>query len=402
MTPELRILHVLPVWAPAWQYGGPVRSVGRLCQALAARGVAVEVVTTTAGLPDWPAAATGVPLQRDGVTVTYYPVDRAAGPIRSRALLQALPLHLARNQLLHLSAVWQPLGPPVQRAAQRAGLPVIHSLRGALGPYSLSRGWWKKLPYYWLVERPCLRRAAALQVTSARERRECANPLLGLGSSPPLWLLPNPLEPEAFGSDPAQGLAWRVAHGIPAQEPLLLVCGRHHHKKGLDLLGPVLAALAPWPWRLALVGPDEDGSAAALQQQLIRAGLGERLLPLPLQSAEDLPQLFHGADLLLMPSRHENFGNVALEALACGCAVLLSDGVGVGVELPQVLAGQPWGAVLPRRAEAWRQWLAAWLGEALTQPQGQHRRVDPAALGGHYGASAVAAACEAFYRSLLR
>jgi hypothetical protein len=58
--------------------------------------------------------------------------------------------------------------------------------------------------------------------------------------------------------------------------------------------------------------------------------------------------------------------------------------------------------VLPRRAEAWRQWLAAWLGEALTQPQGQHRRVDPAALGGHYGASAVAAACEAFYRSLLR
>lgn len=397
MPNQLRILHALPVWAPAWQYGGPVRSVGRLCGALAERGIKVEVITTTAGLPDWPQAEIGVPLERDGITVTYYPEDQPGGAIRSRALLAALPKHLARNQLLHISALWQPLGPPLQRAAQRHGVPVVHSLRGALGPYSLSRGWWKKLPYYWLVERPCLKRAAALHTTSGRELRECNNPLLGLGALPPRWLLPNPLELAAFSFDPQQRLARRTSHQLKAKEPLFLVCGRHHHKKGLDLLAPVFKALAHLPWRFALVGPDEDGSAAALEQSLRRHGLGERLLRLPLQQAAELPALFAAADLLLMPSRHENFGNVALEALACGCPVLLSDGVGAGEELERFLATQPWGAVLPRRSHLWSHWLTAWLLNFAAKPL----RLDPQLLVDHYGSSAVAANCEALYRTLL-
>lgn len=397
MANQLCILHALPVWAPAWQYGGPVRSVGRLCGALADRGIKVEVITTTAGLPDWPQAETGVPLESDGITVTYYPEDQPGGAIRSRALLAALPKHLARNRLLHLSALWQPLGPPMQRAAQRLGVPVVHSLRGALGPYSLSRGWWKKLPYFWLVERPCLKRAAALHITSGREQRECNNPLLGLGGLPPRWLLPNPLELAAFGFDPQQRLAWRNAHQLKSNEPLLLVCGRHHHKKGLDLLTPVFSALTDLPWRFALVGPDEDGSAAALEQSLRRNGLGERILRFPLQQAAELPALFAAADLLLMPSRHENFGNVALEALACGCPVLLSNGVGAGEELERLLATQPWGAVLPRRSHLWSQWLANWLIDFSIKPL----RLDPQLLVDHYGGNAVAANCEALYRSIL-
>ena len=91
----MRVVHVLPVWEPAWQYGGPIHSVGRLCDGLAASGVTVEVLTTTAGLPDWPPGRTGVPLTIRGVSVTYYPVDRhGPGPIRSRALLAALPQRL--------------------------------------------------------------------------------------------------------------------------------------------------------------------------------------------------------------------------------------------------------------------------------------------------------------------
>ena len=156
----MRLLHFLPVYAPAWQFGGPVLSVSRLCEGLAAAGAEVEVITTNAGLPDWPAEQLGVPVWQQGVRVVRYPVDRATGAIRSRALEAALPFHLARAELLHLSAVWQPLGLPVQRAAHRAGVPVVHSLRGALGPYGLGRGWWKKWPYFLLRERPLLQRAA--------------------------------------------------------------------------------------------------------------------------------------------------------------------------------------------------------------------------------------------------
>ena len=401
---ELRILHALPVWEPAWQFGGPVRSVARLCEALAARGINIEVVTTTAGLPHWPAIKTGIPLQQAGVTVTYYPVNKQAKTISSRALLNALPMHLARNQLLHLSAVWQPLGLPMQLAAHRAGVPVIHSLRGALGPYSLGQGWWKKIPYYWLFERPYLIQAAALHVTSNRERRETKNPLLGLNNKVSLWQLPNLLDFSNFILEPIKAKLMRqqkrLQLGVSTSEALFLICGRHHHKKGLDLLEPVLSGLKDLRWKLVIVGPDEDGSAATLEANMHKSGLGERLVRLPLQPAEELPALFVAADLLLMPSRHENFGNVALEALACGCPVLVSDAVAVAEELPALLAAEPWGAVLPRQARLWQNWLYFWLQEWHSNPI--HQRVSSLALHGTYGPNAVAEACEQFYMSLLR
>ena len=101
-----------------------------------------------------------------------------------------------------------------------------------------------------------------------------------------------------------------------------------------------------------------------------------------------------------MPSRHENFGNVALEALACGCPVLVSDAVAVAEELPALLAAEAWGAVLPREARLWQNWLYFWLQEWHSKPI--HQRVSSLALQSTYGPNAVAEACEQFYMSLLR
>ena len=40
-----------------------------------------------------------------------------------------------------------------------------------------------------------------------------------------------------------------------------------------------------------------------------------------------------GCRCFLLPSRHENFGNVVIEALACGCSLIISDKVGVAADL---------------------------------------------------------------------
>jgi glycosyltransferase involved in cell wall biosynthesis len=294
-----------------------------------------------------------VPVWQQGVRVLRYPVDRATGPIRSRALEAALPSHLARAQLLHLSAIWQPLGVPVQRAAHRVGVPVVHSLRGALGPYGLGRGWWKKWPYFLLRERPLLQRAAALHCTSRQEVEE----LRGLGLKPRRWILPNPLDLSALRCDPALGRAWRTRHGLPQGEPLLLIAGRRHHTNGLDLLPGVLAALADRPWRLAVIGNDDDGSGRRLRQGLERRGLSGRCLWLPALPAAELLGPYNAADLLLLPSRHENFGNVVIEAMACGCGALVTPRVGVGGDG----AALPGLQVVERRREDWIQALEGWL-----------------------------------------
>ena len=168
----MRILHAIPVYAPAWQFGGPVLSVSRLCEALVEEGVDIEVITTNMGIPGLEEERIVKTTQRNGVQVTYFPVEPGRRIIRSKSLVQSIPSFMDRADILHLNAIWQPLGIPIQRAALMRDVPTLHSLRGALGPYSFKRGWWKKIPYYILKERPLLQRCAGLHVTSQQEQPE--------------------------------------------------------------------------------------------------------------------------------------------------------------------------------------------------------------------------------------
>ena len=388
----MRILHAMPVYAPAWQFGGPVLSVSRLCEGLAQQGVDVQVITTNAGLPELPSEQLGRPLLRGDVQVTYFPADHAIGPIRSRAMEAALPNVMAQADLVHLSAIWQPLGIPTQKAALAHDVPTLHSLRGALGPYSFKRGWWKKIPYYLLRERPLLQQAAGLHVTSQQERKE----LRYLGLKAPRYLLPNPMDLSQLQPDGGQRQQWRQQLGIHKEERLLLICGRQHHKKGLDLLPGVLEACKQHPWRLLLVGADDDGSDTDLHKALRKDGLGQRLLTLPTLPANELGGIYNAADLLLLPSRHENFGNVVIEALACGCAVAISDRTGVAGDL---LAAAPadYGIVLPRRGQNWVNWLEGWFCEPLARTQAA-----TAWVAEHYSQEAVAKKAIELYQQILQ
>jgi glycosyltransferase involved in cell wall biosynthesis len=268
-------------------------------------------------------------------------------------------------------------------------VPVVHSLRGALGPYGLGRGWWKKWPYFMLRERPLLQRAVALHCTSRQEVEE----LRGLGLRARRWILPNPLDLAALRCDPERGRAWRHQQGVQEGAPLLLIAGRQHHKKGLDLLPAVLGALADRPWELVVIGNDDDGSGARLRRALERRGLGPRCHWLPSLPASTLVAPYNAADLLLLPSRHENFGNVVVEALACGCGAMVTPGVGVGGE-----SGEgPGLRVVPRRAGAWIDALGRWLGQPRRPGEAAAR-----AVAGRYSSRAVAEQALQGYEEILR
>jgi len=325
----MRVLHFLPVYAPAWRFGGPVLSVSRLCEGLAAEGVDVRVITTNAGLPELPVEQLCIPQNVNGVEVIYYPVDQQVGTIRSRELVSHLSDHMNWAELLHLSSIWQPLGLPVQKSAHSTGVPVIQTLRGALGPYSWRRGWWKKIPYFLLSEMPLLQRASRIHCTSLQEAKELSR----LRLKPPVDILPNPIDLSKYSCDPSCGENWRIKMGIPSNQPLLLVAGRQHHKKGLDMLPRVLKSVSHKPWRLLFVGPDDDGTGRQVRKQLIQLGLADRCYWLDSQPAHQLAGPYNAADWLLLPSRHENFGNVVIEALACGAGVIATPSVGVVNEL---------------------------------------------------------------------
>lgn len=113
------------------------------------------------------------------------------------------------------------------------------------------------------------------------------------------------------------------------QHPVLLFVGRIQPLKGLDVAVSTLAQLERDDAELVVVGgPSGAGGPAELARVHALAGdLGVRdrvrfVLPQPHHL---LSTWYRAADVVLVPSRSESFGLVALEAAACGRPVVASD-----------------------------------------------------------------------------
>ncbi|HEX3178150.1 MAG TPA: glycosyltransferase [Methylomirabilota bacterium] len=117
--------------------------------------------------------------------------------------------------------------------------------------------------------------------------------------------------------------------GLPAG-PLLLYVGRIAPIKGLETLLDALGCLrgAGHPARLVVVGGDADDRRdrheIELRRRAARLGLGEAVTFAGAQPQERLRDFYVAADATVLPSYYESFGMVALEAMACGSAVVAS------------------------------------------------------------------------------
>lgn len=387
----MRVLHCTAGYAPAWTLGGPPRSTANLCEGLAARGHHVVVFTTKLGLDDRSDLPDSDPVQRNGVTVHYFPLSGGPG-IRSAALAKMVWESVGKFDLIHVTGVWQPTSIPACRAAVSRGVPYVVSPRGALSEYSFSRKRLKKAIYWWGWERRHVNEAAAVHYTALAEREECDR----LRPRSPGFVVPNSIDLRAWQPNTAGALAWRERHGLAPNEFVFLNSGRLHHKKGLELL---LEAARGLPrdrkWRLVFAGPDEDGTGIKLRRLGHAFGLTDRLLFTGPLDTPELSAGYSAAGLFLFPSLNENFGNVAVEALACGTRVVLAVGVGCGREL----LDSPGVVVLPRKSEMWHAEMARALNQVqLTDTVLAMRR---RSLEGRYSADAVAAAMEAVYLGVL-
>ena len=83
---------------------------------------------------------------------------------------------------------------------------------------------------------------------------------------------------------------------------------------------------------LAIVGPD-GGVEAELRRLIDRLGIADQVHLIGLLEGERLGTVYSAANLLVMLSQRENFGMAAAEALAFGVPVLLSEDVGLAIEV---------------------------------------------------------------------
>ncbi len=120
----------------------------------------------------------------------------------------------------------------------------------------------------------------------------------------------------------------RRALELPVDVPVLLFVGRIQPLKGPDVAVRALAALGRSDALLLIVGgasgSDGDGEVARLHALIAELGVADQVRFVAPQPHHILSTYYRAADAVVVPSRSESFGLVALEAAACGVPVVAS------------------------------------------------------------------------------
>jgi glycosyltransferase involved in cell wall biosynthesis len=325
----MRILYVCPYYKPAYVYGGPVQSFSNSCEGLAELGAQVTVFTTNANGSTRLDVPLSQPVDVEGVTVWYFPLAlNGLSFFFSPSLARAVRDRITEFDLVVAAALWGHALMPTARACARARVPYVIPVRGQLFPWSLAQKQLKKKVYLELVGRRYIDCAAALHCTDPSEAEAVAK----LPFRAPTFVVPNAIQASNYNIHRTQGNLWRELD-LPDGANVLIFLGRITHIKRPDIAVDVLAAAQSLgrEIHLVIVGPDEDGLTFQLQVQAQDLGCNDRLHFTGLLGKEGVVSALADSNLLLMPSEiQENFGMAALEAMAAGVPILVSEGVPVG------------------------------------------------------------------------
>jgi glycosyltransferase involved in cell wall biosynthesis len=326
----MRILNVTETYAPFLEFGGPPVKVQALAQRLAQRGHQVSVLTADWGIEARvPAFGPEVRAERSpfgwrliegSVQAVYLPTWLRYHALSwNPAVKRYCRARLANFDVVHIFGLYDLLGPAVAAACRSKGLPYVVEPIGMF--------LWLKRMYHLLLGGPLLRGASALIATSEQEVEE-----LAAGGLPREKIMLRPNGVAAPPAWPAAG-SFRALLGIPREALLVLFLGRFSAKKSPDLL---LNAFAKLPARLGgnevhlvFAGPDEGSMQSRLTQNAAQLGLSARVhFPGP-QFGDAKWSAYRDANVFVLTSQNENFGNTAAEAIAAGTPVVVTQQCGI-------------------------------------------------------------------------
>jgi glycosyltransferase involved in cell wall biosynthesis len=257
-------------------------------------------------------------------------LDRKGGNLFSFALMRALN-NYPDLDLIHLHTAKRP-GGIGRYVAMKRRIPYVVSLHGGVFdvPDAEAGAWteptkgafeWGKILGWWVGSRRVLDDAAAILCVGQEEQRQT----LQRFPEKKVLHLPNGVDPDRFAV--GDGKEFRRRHQISLNAYVILTIGRIDPQKNqlfaVEVL-PDLARMNPSS-HMVMVGPvTHDPYLRKLSQRIDAAGLQGRVTVIDGLDAEsqELVDAYHAADVFLLPSIHEPFGIVILEAWAAGLPVI--------------------------------------------------------------------------------
>jgi len=310
----LKILQISASYKPAYIYGGPIMSVSMLAEQLSKQGAEVTVFTTTANGLNELSVTINQPVIIDGVTVIYFKRITKDHTHLSPALLKNVWQKARDYDVVHIHAWWNLVSMLSCLIAVMRNVKVVVSPRGTLSNYSFNNknNGVKGLIHTFLTK-PLLKKCD-IHTTSDNEYAAVKSII----QAKHFFNIPNFIRLNVNKQYTA----------TPGTDHIKLIfLSRIEEKKGLDILFDALKEVNI-PYRLTIAGDGNSDYINSLKAIAVNNNIDGDIDWIGFQTNNKF-DLLHAHDLLVLPSHDENFGNVVIESLSVGTAVLISEQVGL-------------------------------------------------------------------------
>jgi glycosyltransferase involved in cell wall biosynthesis len=308
----VKVLHVAP--SIAQSYGGPTFSLAGYVVASRLAGIDVTVTAPRCAPEDIDAF-----ISRAGKTELHLFRSVGGGAFAASPALVRWVNSVAESfDVVHIHGLFNSISSLSARAASDAAAVVLRPF-GTLSKYTFHhRRTALKRAYFALIERKNLLAASALHFTSETERSEAD--WHGVDFTGRAYVIP----PPSLAGKPRETTSDNNNDGSS-----VLFLGRIDPIKNLESLldAWLLVRRANPSVILELAGEGDPDYVATLQRRANMNGVGSSVAFRGFASAEKKEKLLRSAALLVLPSHHENFGVVVLEALEAGVPVVVSPDV---------------------------------------------------------------------------
>jgi glycosyltransferase involved in cell wall biosynthesis len=339
MTSSSRPLEILVVSDHYAAHGRPIeRMTETLIREIARREnmrFTWAATQTAAPLPDLPGACF-LPIRGPALLQA---ISGKALPWWSARALNKVAAAIEASDLVWLHGALNASQQRVFRLAAARGKPVVVTYQGKADPGA--SGWIERRKII-----PLLRAAAHVLFTSDRVGEAF---FARAHFDRAITIVPNGVDLRIFHAPLIETRRYlRQQFALRAEQPVLLFAGSLIARRGLATLRALAKRLPSWRFWIAGQGPVDPERWMLPNVHVFRDRVGA-----------GLAELYHAADLLLIPGQYDGFPTVAQEAMACGLPVMTSPEVAAGSRgaTPLLHLAHSWPQDPARTAEAWAQSL---------------------------------------------
>jgi glycosyltransferase involved in cell wall biosynthesis len=285
--------------------GGPARSITSLIEALGEKKELTEITLTT--------------FKSQNPIKTFFFNQKLHIKFYSPSFLQYSlrlnnDLKINETDLFHLNGIWNFQIHQVVKISRERKIPYLVSTRGMLEPWALNQKIIKKKIAMFIYQYKDIELANCIHSTSLLEMEG----LRKLGFKNSIAVIPNGINIKNFPEK---------KYVTGKKNKTILFLSRIHIKKGIELLinsWELLDEDLKENWCIKIAGNGDSKYLQKIINQVNEKGLSEKITYIGYKSNSEKIDCYHDADLFVLPSYSENFGNVIAEALCCGVPVITS------------------------------------------------------------------------------